>query len=82
MRNAMGNVMRTSMKGKTAIEIASEYTAIEIAAEMRKHWIWIQELCEALCIVADMKTEWEASNADTFEEVLNKAAEKLGVEIY
>lgn len=63
--------------------------AIEIAADIRKSYVWDYELCKA----ADMEEEWEAASAGdydwndsnrgpSFEEVVEAAAEKLGVEIY
>lgn len=68
-------------------------SAIEIAADIRKSNVWDYELCAELCKAADMEKEWEAASASdydwnnesrgpSFEEVLNMAAAKLGVEIY
>lgn len=67
--------------------------AIEIAADIRKSDVWDYELCTELCKAADMEEEWEAASAGdydwndlnrgpSFEEVVEAAAEKLGVEIY
>ena len=68
-------------------------SAIEIAADIRKSDVWDYELCTELCKAADMEEEWEATSASdydwnypdrgpSFEEVVEAAAEKLGVEIY
>ena len=71
--------------------------AIEIAADIRKSDVWDYELCTELCTelckAADMEEEWEAASTGdydwndpnrgpSFEEVVEAAAEKLGVEIY
>ena len=67
--------------------------AIEIAADIRKSDVWDYELCTELCKAADMEKEWESASAGdydwndpnhgpSFEEVVEAAAEKLGVEIY
>ena len=64
-----------------ANEIAANYSVEEIAKEVSKHWTWIPELCEALCIKADMQTEWKEADDETFESVIEAAAEKLGVTI-
>lgn len=67
--------------------------AIEIAADIRKSDVWDYELCTELCKAAGMEKEWEAASAGdydwnspnhgpSFEEVVEAAAEKLGVEIY
>lgn len=66
-------------------------SAIEIAAEIRKCDIWDYELCAELCKAAGMEEEYEtvctndcnwSNEGPTFEDVVEKAAEKLGVEIY
>ena len=68
-------------------------SAIEIAADIRKSDVWDYELCTELCKAADMEEDWEAVSAGdydwndsnrgpSFEEVVEAAAEKLGVEIY
>ena len=68
-------------------------SAIEIANNIRKSAIWDFELCSELCKAAGMEKEWETACADdyewndpdhgqSFEQVLDAAAEKLGVEIY
>ena len=39
------------------------------------------DLCRELCEEAGMADEWDAADGETFEAVVQKAAEKLGVEI-
>ena len=67
--------------------------AIEIAADIRKSDVWDYELCTELCKADHMEEESEAASASdydwndpdrgpSFEEVVEAAAEKLGVEIY
>lgn len=68
-------------------------SAIEIANEIRKSPIWDFELCSELCKTANMEKEWEKAftqdydwndtyRGPSFEEVVEEAAKKLGVEIY
>ena len=56
-------------------------TAEKIAAELRARDTWDPDLCRELCEEAGMADEWDAADGDTFEAVVQKAAEKLGVEI-
>lgn len=53
----------------------------ELAAAMRNAGFWNLADCTELCAAAGMEKEWEAADGETFEVVLYKAAEKLGVEI-
>lgn len=55
--------------------------AYEIAEELKNSGEWIPELCEELCELAGMSDEWKEADGDSFESVLYKAAESLGVEI-
>ena len=55
--------------------------AEKIAAELRERDTWDPDLCRELCAEADMTDEWDAADGETFEAVVQKAAEKLGVEI-
>ena len=55
--------------------------AKEIANDIRNLDYWSGELCEELCEAAGMEQEWRESNSDTFESVVYKAAEELGVQI-
>lgn len=56
-------------------------SAYEIAEEMRASGEWDPELCEELCKLAGLEDEWKEANGETFEQVLYKAADVLGVEI-
>ena len=55
--------------------------AYEVAEELRTSGEWIPELCEELCELAGLADEWEEADGESFEAVLFKAAEVLGVEI-
>mgnify|MGYP006887189941 FL=1 len=59
-----------------------EEEAREIAQEIRSMDTWDMELLKKLCALANMEEEWEQADGETFEEVANKAAETLGVELY
>lgn len=64
------------------IKLLDDMTAEEIAEALRNGSEWNFDLAEALCAEADMDEEWEARDADTFEAVIEAAADKLGVDIY
>lgn len=53
----------------------------ELAERIRKSDYWIEEDCTALCEAAGLIDEWNASDGDTFEQVIFAAAENLGVEV-
>lgn len=53
----------------------------ELAKEIRESSVWDLDQLEELCELADMEEEWKNSDGETFEQVVYKAAEKLGVEI-
>ena len=55
--------------------------AIEIAEALRSADIWDMELARELCELAGMAEAFDAADGDTFESVINAAAEKLGVEV-
>ena len=55
--------------------------AREIAKKLRKNGEFVPELCAELCELAGMYDEWIAANPEDVEEVVNAAAERLGVEI-
>lgn len=55
--------------------------AYEIAEEIRNSDEWDFELCEELCKLAGLETEWEEADGETFEFVLENAAEILNVKI-
>lgn len=54
----------------------------ELAAEIKELDYWDYDLCRDLCYRADMLDEFMATEKDFDEELLQKAAEKLGVEIF
>ena len=56
-------------------------SAYEIAEEIRNSDEWNFELCEELCKLAGLETEWEEADGETFELVLENAAEILNVKI-
>lgn len=53
----------------------------ELAAEIRSSQEWDFDQLRELCELADMESEWESADGETFEQVAFQAAEKLGVEI-
>lgn len=55
--------------------------AYEIAKEIRASDEWNFELCGELCKLAGLEKEWEEADGETFEFVLEEAAEILNVEI-
>lgn len=64
------------------VEIASHYSAEEIAKDINRHYAGTPEQYEALCIKAGMQDKWKEADDETCELVIEAAAEKLGVEIY
>lgn len=56
-------------------------TVQEIAREIRNSETWDNELLEQLCEAAGLLEEYQNADGETFESVVFKAAEKLGVEI-
>lgn len=55
--------------------------ANEIASEIRSSSTWDMDLCAELCELSGLPNEWSAADGETFEQVLYRAAEILGVEI-
>lgn len=58
---------------------------MEIAADIRNLEFWDYDLCTELCEAAGLEEEWEKASTEedgNFEQVIERAAEKLGVEIY
>ena len=55
----------------------------ELAAKIRaaKTWVEVEGELRALCEAAGMADEYKAADGDSFEAVIYKAAERLGVEI-
>ena len=43
---------------------------------------WDIKNCEELVKLADMEKEFEEADGENFEKVLEKAADKLGIELY
>ncbi len=52
-----------------------------LAKRIRESDTWNQEDLKELCKEAGLLEEWEASDGETFETVVYKAADILGVEI-
>lgn len=55
--------------------------AAEIAAKIREADTWGADDCRELCDLAGIADEWDAADGETFESVVYKAANILGVEI-
>ena len=55
--------------------------ANEIATTLRSSGEWDFDLLEELCQIAGLEEEWDFSDEYTFEDVVYKAAEILGVDI-
>ena len=55
--------------------------AIAVAEEIRNMDYWDHDLCRRLCELAGLEDEW-LSEGESHEAVLDKAAERLQVEIY
>lgn len=53
-----------------------------LAERIRTSDIWILEDAKKLCVAAKMESEWESADGDTFEYVIQEAADRLGVEIF
>jgi hypothetical protein len=53
----------------------------ELKASFREKDVWSMADCEKLCWLAGMEDEWKRADGESFEAVLYKAANKLGVEI-
>lgn len=53
----------------------------QLATEIRNSDTWIPELIEQLCEYAGLSEEYQNADGETFESVVYKAAEILGVEI-
>lgn len=52
-----------------------------VAERIRQSGEWVLSDCEKLCELADLSEEWESADGETFESILFKAADHLGVEI-
>ena len=53
-----------------------------IAKSIRESDEWNADLCKELCEEAGLSEAWENADGETFEKVVEEAADKLGVEIY
>ena len=60
-----------------------DYSMQEIAEKIRKATSWSDVIPEVirLCDAAGMLEDFKAADGETFETVIYKAAEKLGVEV-
>lgn len=56
--------------------------AREVARLMRRTGYWDSKQCERLCELAGLEQEYASADGESFEAVVEKAAEKLQVEIY
>ena len=55
---------------------------VAIASALKNADEWDEALCKELCEEAGLSEAWENADGETFEKVVEEAAEKLGVEIY
>lgn len=55
--------------------------ATEIAMKIREADTWDANDCRELCDLAGIADEWDAADGETFEGVVYKAANILGVEV-
>lgn len=62
-------------------EPTKEDDAEELAREIRSLSTWDMDLLERLCEMAGIADEWRASDGENFEQVAQRAADILGVEI-
>jgi len=53
----------------------------ELAEEINNKHEWDPEQLQELCYRADMEEDWEQATDETFETVVNKAADKLEITI-
>jgi hypothetical protein len=53
----------------------------EIAEAIRNADEWNPDDCRELCELAGIEDKWDAADGETFEQVIYKAAEILGVEV-
>ena len=52
-----------------------------LAKEIKESEVWENSLCEKLCYEAGMEEEYKEADGESFEKVVMKGAEKLGVDI-
>ena len=58
-----------------------EHEELAVAYRISMSDEWSPEDCRRLCELAEIEDEWDAADGETFEQVVFKAAEILGVEI-
>lgn len=63
------------------IRLSRIQKAVEVAAWIRESGTWDGDACRELCDLAGLADEWDAADGETFEDVVYKAADILGVEI-
>lgn len=56
--------------------------AAEIARRIREADEWPMDDCRRLCQVAGLEEEWDAADGESFILILDRAADRLGVNIY
>ena len=54
---------------------------VKVADRIKNSDTWNDEDCRTLCGFADMEDEWDDADAEEFEQVMYRAADRLGVEI-
>lgn len=59
-----------------------DFYPVQVAKRIREADGWPLPECRMLCCLAGLETEWNEATGETFIKVLEKAAEKLRVEIY
>lgn len=52
-----------------------------VAERIRQSGEWVLSDCEKLCDLSGLSEEWESADGETFESILFKAADHLGVGI-
>lgn len=56
--------------------------ADEITKRIREADEWPIDDCRRLCQMANLDAEWDAADGESFIDVLDRAADRLGVNIY
>ena len=75
----MRTLTLAEVNGKVYEDIES---AVLLAEKIRKNPEWNLDDCQELCDLAGIIEEWEQADGETFEKVIEKAAEILKVDIY
>ena len=71
-----GNIIYESMQDYVDI-----MEIVKVADRIKNSDTWNDEDCRTLCGFADMEDEWDDADAEEFEQVMYRAADRLGVEI-